>query len=102
MGESGRDFQQDLRNEFESDQRMRKEFEQAVKAGDQPSWNALNWLKECDDPLPVKVAEAVYKLAPSAFDFEGDPAPLTYRNAVRTIPRKQEKRGKSNDTKRKT
>jgi hypothetical protein len=64
---------------------MREEFERAIKAGDQPSWDVLYYFKHCDDRMPIDLAEAVYNLAPSAFDFAGDPAPITYRNAVRIL-----------------
>jgi hypothetical protein len=86
VGESGRDFQKEFQGDLEFDQRMRKEFEGVIRTGGElPSWDTLYYFKECDDLMPIQVAEAVYNLAPSAFDLSGDPAPISYRNAVRIL-----------------
>ena len=77
--------EQDLQREYEFELAREKEFAESVKDGNCPSWDVLHWFRERDDQLPVEVATAVYNMASSAVDFEGDAAPLTYRKAVKLL-----------------
>ncbi len=85
VGESGRDPREEPQDEL-VDRRTREEFERVIRTGGEfPSWDTLYYFRECDDLMPIDLAEAVYNLASSAFDFADDPAPITYRNAVRIL-----------------